>query len=242
MVVASPQPRKGRSYSSSTAAAPLSLRHGSHSLRLLGDPERQARLRRLADSLVANQHTKHYDQSEIDEALAVMAANQGSRDRAAEITGIPSNTLSSWAYGTHAPKYRELRQKAKTEIAEATLETMLRRAEEAGRDADIVKARMMLPENLSEIPARELSSNYRNLIVGAGIYLTNAAKMIESSHGSAVQINFNMGELVRGLATSGNRFTDAQGKPLTPDEAVAQAQGKAIEGSATERRTPDAAT
>src|SRR4051812_34035188 len=113
-----------------------------------------------------------------------MAVHNGSRVKASELTGIPEDTLSSWAYSTHKKKYREMRQKFKTEIAEGTMETILRRAEEAGEAADILRARMMLPKNLDDIPARELPGAFRNAVTGAGIYLTNAAKLIESTRDS----------------------------------------------------------
>lgn len=110
-------------------------------------------------------------------------------------------------------------------------------AHSAHADAELEVSGLILDrlrDNVDQLDARDLAGALRNTDTGAAINRDKAGLLRGENMGAGIQVNLNIGELVRSSATTGARWVDADGKPLTADQAVAIAEGKAIEGSATE--------
>lgn len=153
------------------------------------------------------------------DALAVMALHVGNSDAYVKETGISRNTLKEWAYKTYRKEYAEIRKRLQGELREAAIEKFQGRAEEAGQAADDIRAEMMLPKNLKNIPARDLPNAYRNAATAAGIYQQNALKIQEQIAGPAPAPR-QLDEILKGLNSKGVKISLEITSAETPDEAI----------------------
>jgi hypothetical protein len=158
-------------------------------------------------------------------ALALCSGNARKAERRLADLGmkVDHSTLHRWR-DKHSEKYRSLQAdllpRLRTEAAE-------RHSAVADREMEIGLSLLdQLDTEKAELPARDLSTAIRNLDVGQGIHRTKAAELRGDAPPPTVHISFEA--QVRTLTARGARWFDGDGKPMTPEEAIAKHAAKAL--------------
>ena len=143
--------------------------------------------------------------------------------------GTPADTIRRW-------KRREIDLYNK--IAKAEIETI--RQQTAERHLEIADDAMSLEDTViarlkgklasgEKIDARDLTTIARNLATQTGIHTDKAVDLLglKDKSATAVQVNINLGDMVRDMKAKGTKFYDAEGNEVDPE--VIEGEGKALD-------------
>jgi hypothetical protein len=131
---------------------------------------------------------------------------------------------------THQDRYEKLKADLIPRIQERVAEKHLALAD--GQMEVAWDFLQRLKREKDNVPARDLSTNLRNLVVGSAVN-TDKAHMLREGFRPQVNVNVDLSEMLRSMAARGTPLYDRQGNRVTAEEAIAQTRA-AIPSTATE--------
>ena len=159
---------------------------------------------------------------QVVEAFRLTARYSGNAAKAARELGLNPDTLRKYRR-QDIDLYNKVAKQELDTIRQQEAEKHLELAAEAmGLEGETI-VRLRAKMNAENVDAQTLTTIGRNLATQAGIHTDKAANFLglkDRATTVGVQVNLDLGEMVRGMAAKGAKFYDAGGKELNPGDVI----------------------